>query len=375
MWFHGASAGDLSTLAPMMRALKEARPEVFLIVTCVTNSGAAMARQLPEVDLFLYLPFDLPGATRRAARVLRPSLVVLEYTEIWPLLIRALGGVGAKLVLTNGRFDQEKLWRYRWLFAFTGRPLERLDLLLMREDSEAERALALGAHPDKVWVTGSTKFDALVSGRPVDDDALRAGLGLREGAPVWLAGSTHEGEEALLLELHAALRRRHPDLQLVLAPRYLERVERVRGLVEAAGFQARLRSEPPAGRSAGRPEVVILDTIGELSAAYAFADVVFVGGSFTQRGGQNMLEPAARGRPVLFGPNTHNFTDVVQFLAGRGGIQVSDPAHLQRVLGDLLERPPQREALGALARETVMGLTGASARNIQHILTLWEGPR
>jgi 3-deoxy-D-manno-octulosonic-acid transferase len=242
--------------------------------------------------------------------------------------------------------------------------LRDIDLFLMREDDEAERALGLGASLERVWVTGNTKFDALVPSARADEDAdLRAALNLPPGASVLIAGSTHEGEEEALLRVYQRLLAEHPDLRLVIAPRYIDRAERIAALVQSAGLTVGLRSKRnPAGA-----QVVVLDTIGELSRVYRLGTLVFVGGSFTTRGGQNILEPAAQGRPVLFGPHMENFHDSVQVLVGRGGIQVNDPDHLYRVLAELLGRPDRVASLGGLAEAAVRQVSGASLRNVEHM--------
>src|SRR5512138_3203251 len=369
IWLHGASAGDLLSLQPMMKELKARLPGCCIIVSTITNSGLAMARKkLSEADVLVYAPYDLFGATRRAVAALRPDLLVLEYTEIWPNLIRAARKAGVRIALTNGRFNPAKMSRYRALFAAISNPLRRIDCFLMRSDEEAERVLALGAAPDRVWVTGNTKFDALVlDGAEGREQALRAEMGLREGAPVLMAGSTHEGEEEIVLAAYAKLRERHRGLQLVVAPRYVERAGRIMALAAEVGLPVRLRS---AGAAAGHADVTVLDTIGELAVAYRLATLVFVGGSFVRRGGQNVLEPAAQGRPVLFGPHMENFKDSVQVLQGRGGLQVGTPEQLLKVADELLSRPDQLEELGALARASVGAIRGASARNVDHMLAM-----
>ncbi len=367
IWLHGASAGDLLSLQPMMKELKERVPGCCLVVTTITNSGLEMARaKIREADVLVYAPYDLPGATRRAVAALRPDLLVLEYTEIWPNLIRAARKAGVRIALTNGRFAPEKVSRYRTFFRAVGKPLRSITLFLMRSDEEAERALQLGAPPDRVWVTGNTKFDALVLDRPAGgDEPLRAALGLDRSRPVLIAGSTHEGEEEILVGVYRQLLADFPGLQLVVAPRYVERAGRIVSIAQSAGLSARLRS---AGAAAGPAQVVVVDTIGELAAAYRLATIAFVGGSFVRRGGQNVLEPAGQGKPVLFGPHMESFKDSVQVLVGRGGIQVATPEQLLRVARELLARPDEIVRLGAMAREAVGGVRGASARNVEHML-------
>jgi len=368
IWLHGASAGDLLSLQPMMKELKARAPGCCIIVTTITNSGLAMARKkLTEADVICHAPYDLFGATRRAVAALRPDLLVLEYTEIWPNLIRAARKANVRIALTNGRFNPEKMSRYRLLFRAISNPLRRIDCFLMRSDEEAERVLALGAAPDRVWVTGNTKFDALVLDTAGREEALRVEMGIDPSRPVFMAGSTHEGEEELLVGVYAKLRARHPGLQLVVAPRYVERAGRIMAIAAEAGLPVRLRS---GGAAAGHADVTVLDTIGELAAAYRLATLVFVGGSFVTRGGQNVLEPAAQGKPVLFGPHMENFKDSVQVLQGRGGLQVQSPDQLLRVADELLSRPDQIEELGALARSSVGATRGASARNVEHMLSI-----
>ncbi len=372
IWLHGASAGDLLSLSPMIKEMRERFPGCTILMSTLTNSGLLMGQRIKDVDAITFAPWDLPGAARRAVKAIDPDLLVLEYTEIWPSLIRAARKHGTPIALTNGRFSQEKLKSYRAFFSLIGNPLKSVDLFLMREDEEAERALKLGAPLDRVWVTGNTKFDALVpaAASAAGDEALRRALGFEPNAPILIGGSTHEGEEPVIIEVYRRLLEQHPSLRLALAPRYIERAARVKALVEDAGLKCRLRTdkEPPEPGC----QVAVLDTIGELSQAYRLGTLVFVGGSFTKRGGQNILEPAAQGRPVLFGPNMDNFHDSVQVLVGRGGIQVKDGDHLFRVAAELLSKPEQLERLGALARTAVTQIRGASARNVSHMARLLE---
>lgn len=371
IWLHGASAGDLLALSPMIDRLRERFPQARFLVSTTTNTGHLMARDKlkGKIDAVVYAPWDMWGATRRAVRALNPDLLVLEYTEIWPNLIRAAHRHGARVALTNGRFSPAHLFRYRALFALIENPLDEVDLFLMREDEEAERALSLGAQAPRVCVTGNTKFDALApAGEAPDDESLRQALGLTAGERVWIAGSTHEGEEEVLLAVYQRLRKVFPDLRLVVAPRYIDRAADIAALVRAQGLEVSLRS---GGAGAPSP-VVVLDSIGELARAYRLGTLVFVGGSFTTRGGQNILEPAAQGRAVLFGPHMENFHDSVQVLVGRGGIQVKDQDHLYNVMLDLLSRPEDLAQLGVLARNVVRQVSGASARNVERLALLLE---
>jgi 3-deoxy-D-manno-octulosonic-acid transferase len=365
LWLHGASAGDLLALSPMFGLLRERFPGCRILLSTTTNSGYLMARErlAKQIDGVVYAPWDLWGATRRAVKAIGPDLLVLEYTEIWPNLIRAVKRSGGRVALTNGRFSPKNVGKYRLFFSLIGNPLEDLDLFLMRHEEEAERVRSLGAPDERVVVTGNTKFDSLAAGPAPEDAALRSALGLPIGAKVWIAGSTHEGEEAQLLEVYRRLLKEHPDLRLVIAPRYIDRAERIVGLAREAGLSVGRRSQE--NREGG--QVVVLDTIGELSRVYRLATVVFVGGSFTKRGGQNILEPAGQGRPVLFGPHMDNFRDSVPVLLGRGGLQVEDAEALYRELSNLLSDPRRLEELGNQAQATVSHISGASRRNVERM--------
>ncbi len=368
VWFHGASAGDLLAIGPMVAELKKLVPDCSVLVTTVTNSGMKIARKgLLGVDAFGYLPYDLPWAVVRVVRRVRPDVLVLEYAEVWPALIRAADRFGARIMITNGRFDERVLGRYRFLYRLIGNPLRRLDLLCMREQAEAEHALAIGADPERVRVTGNTKFDSIAAGPsdPGELDELARALGISGNGPIWVAGSTHEGEEGDLLDVFVALREKFGDLRMVIAPRYVERAGRVAALVRERGLSCGLRSSGVEDEP-----VAVLDTVGELAQVYRLASAVFVGGSFVKRGGQNILEPAACGKPVLFGPHMENFRDSVRVLLGRGGIQVSDPDRLRRTLADLLASPEELAKLGELARVAVRSIQGASLKNARAIVEL-----
>lgn len=374
IWLHGASAGDLLALLPMITRLRLRFPAAKIIVSTITNTGFLMARErmAKHIDAVVYAPWDTWGATRRAARAIAADLLVLEYAEIWPNLIRAAKRSGAHIGLTNGRFSPRNLGRYHALFRLIENPLLDIDVFLMREDDEAERAIALGAPPSRVLVTGNTKFDALApAAQSVDLPNLQTALGLTPDARVWILGSTHEGEEEALIGVYRRLLETAPDLWLIIAPRYLERADRVRALAEAAGLTVALRSKGNAAAA----RVIVLDSIGELTSAYRLATIVFVGGSFTSRGGQNILEPAAQGKPVLFGPHMENFRDSVQVLVGRGGIQVNDADHLTTVMRELLTRPSTIDALGEMARAQVRQVSGASDRNVQALAQLLGAAR
>lgn len=368
VWMHGASAGDILALAPTLRALLQHEPRLSPLLSTLTNSGYALAQQeMPEVPL-IYAPYDLPHTTLRALQAIRPQVLVLEYTELWPALIHAAKRVGTKLVLHNGRFGEGSLMRYRMLFSMVGPLLAEFDVLLMRDEMEAERAISLGAQAERVKITGNTKFDSLKRQRPQSPQEARTlwreRLGFHADDWVWIWGSTHASEEAQLRPIYEALRAQYPQLKLIIAPRYTDRAA---GL--AALFQGTLLSEIEKRRGE-KPQVIVVDRVGELSQIYACAELAFVGGSFTKRGGQNILEPALHAIPVTFGPHTANISDQTRVLLGRGGLQVRTLQELSQITQQLITRPTERRKLGTMAHEATLAIHGAAERNAQEILKL-----
>lgn len=369
VWLHGASAGDLAALLPIAQAIREKRPGQPLYVSTITNTGLAMGRQkfagVAEVG---YAPFDIPFAVRRAIGAVAPSMIVLEYTEIWPNLIAEAKRAGARVVLVNGRFSVSRMFWYRVFFRLIGNPLHNVDLFLMRDQYEAERALELGAAPDRVKITGNTKFDVLIrTALAPEPPGLGEAIGAGRGRIV-VFGSIHEGEERLVLDVFSRLRHSFPDVRALIAPRYPERARSVLTEAKSRGHSAALRSAGP-----GTADVVVLDTIGELAQAYRFGVLAFVGGSMTGRGGQNILEPAVHGKVVLFGPHMDNFADSVALLMGRGGIMTSNKEQLLAVMSDLLPKAERLRVLGEMARRSVMGTGGATGLNVDLILGLIPG--
>ena len=362
---HGASAGDVLALIPLIRELRRLQPDTEYVLSTITNSGYAMA-QLNKgcFTQITYMAYDLPGAVKRMLKKIDPDLLVLEYTELWPNLIHQAKKNNVSIALHNGRISQSQCRNYRFLFRLGGNILKKLDILLMRSEADAERALSLGAHPPRVFISGNTKYDNLSANIPQEQRvALKETCGLSAEQLIWVAGSTHEGEEKLLFKTYLEVKSKIPDLALLIAPRYADRAPRLADIARQMGIGYKIRSE----ETASKHDVIIIDTIGELSLVYSLAHVVFVGGSFTQRHGQNILEPAACAKPVLFGPNMDNFSDAVQLLLGRGGIQVNNQEQLRNILLELLVNEKEMQQLGLLAQKNIQHLKGVAAKNAQKL--------
>jgi 3-deoxy-D-manno-octulosonic-acid transferase len=358
-WIHAVSVGEAIAAAPLVEGVRRTWPELPLVVSTVTETGARVVRErFAGLARHRYFPLDFPGAVRRVIASIDPAFFVGMETELWPNLLRALAARGVPTMIANGRLSDRSFRRYRLVRGPMKRVLGDVTVLAMQSDEDARRVIALGALPERVVVAGNLKHEPLPDPAGAAD-LWRRLLGLGAGQPVWIAGSTHRGEDEAVLEAHGRVLAARPDLVLVLAPRHPERVGEVMRLIATQGLKAVRRSELPGGRVAGTP-IIVLDTVGELAQLYAIADVVFVGGSLISLGGHNMLEPALRAKPVLFGPHTSNFREAASILlAGGGGAVVHDAAGLAAELEALLADPALSARRGAAAREAAASRHGA----------------
>jgi len=366
-WIHAVSVGEAATAVPLVEAITRRWPQLGIVMTTVTPTGARIvADRLAGRAVHRYFPIDLPGPVRRALDAVNPRFFLCMETELWPNLLRGLAARGVPSMIANGRISDRSFRRYRLVRFFTARMLAHVRVLAMQSEEDARRIIALGARPERVVVTGNIKND-LIPPEGGGEALWQRLLGLDDGEPVWVAGSTHRGEEAIVLDVYLRLRARVPTLALVLAPRHPERVAEVERLVRERGLQPVRRSGLP--KSQARGAVIIVDTVGELAQIYRVASVVFVGGSLAPTGGHNMLEPALLRKPVLFGPHTTNFRESAELLLEAGGaLLVRDGAELDAHMGALLVDAERRRLMGEAAFKAVAGRRGA----ITHTLELVE---
>jgi len=361
IWLHAVSVGEVRASAPLVKALMRDYPRHRVLITTMTPTGSATVRTLfGDSVAHCYVPYDLPTAVGRFLNRTRPAIGLIMETEIWPNLFHQCGTRGIPLLLANVRMSEKSARGYRRFAALTRATLAQVTLLGAQSQADADRMRALGA--PHVEVTGSIKFELDV---PADlrerAQVLRAGFG---GRPVWVAASTRAGEEELVLEAFARLRTRFADLLLVLVPRHPERFETVARLCQQRGFRIERRSEQ---RKTVALDTAILvgDTMGELLLFHAAADVAYIGGSLVPLGGQNLLEAAAVGTPVVFGPHMFNFSEISRMSLERGaGRQVQDSAGLAAAIGDYLADPQARRAAGDAGRALVEENRGALARTL-----------
>jgi len=361
IWLHAVSVGETRAAVPLVRALMQHYPGRRILITTMTPTGSDQVRELfgKQVE-HCYVPYDLPTAVWRFLNRTRPALAIIMETELWPNLFHQCHKRGIPLILANVRMSEKSAHGYRRFAGLTRATLANVSRVGAQAEGDAERLRALGA--TQVEVTGSIKFEMDV---PADlaakAAALRSGFGER---PVWVAASTRVGEEEQVLDAFARLRERIPRLLLVLVPRHPERFDSVAKLCHQRGFPIERRSERKDGVA---PDTAILlgDTMGEMLLFHAAADVAYIGGSLVPLGGQNLLEAAAVGTPVVFGPHMFNFSDISRMALERGaGRQVQDAAELTNAVTDYLENPSARRAAGEAGQRMVAENRGALVKTL-----------
>jgi 3-deoxy-D-manno-octulosonic-acid transferase len=354
IWIHAVSVGEVLAARPIAARLKALRPDRKILVSTFTSTGNAVARENLAADTIIYLPLDYPWVVRRALKLFDPSLLIIVETEIWPNLLRAAAERKTPVLLLSGRLSRRSFHRYYLLRRFFAAVLRQFAALGMQSREDAERIVRLGADPRKVSVTGNLKR----SSAPADENTARGERrdlsGLRgESGRVLVAGSTHRGEEEILLNAFVSLKQSFPELVMVLAPRHPQRFAEVEKLIEKRGLRYARRSRLN-GRLGQPPDVVLLDTIGELADFYRVADVAFVGGSLVDAGGHNLLEPAWHRKPVLFGPWVGGYAEIAaEMKQSGGGIQVRGEEEFILETSRLLSDRERARAAGENAFQAV----------------------
>jgi len=377
IWVHAVSVGEALAVKTFVPALRERFPDHDLALSVSTRTGMEVARKnYPDCHVFYY-PFDFLFSVSRALRRIRPSAVLLVEQEVWPVFVRTCARRGIPVAVVNGRITARSLRGLNRLAPLMRGAFRSVDLFAMQTEDYAERIRTLGVDPERVHVAGSLKYDAVPT--EIDADAVaryRRLFGFTGEDAVLLAGSTHPGEDEALLAAFGSLRERFGALRLVLVPRHPRRFDEVAALCRASGRpfvrRSALADGPPEKNVA--PEVVLVDTMGELSALYGLADVVFVGGSLVPFGGHNVMDPAGLGRPVLVGPHTWNFRESVDALRDAGAlVEVDGERPLTAAVERVLTDGRAAEDLGRRARQAVLERRGATGRTIDLIAPLIDG--
>ena len=362
--------GETIAAVPLIKALHARYPSLPIVVTTMTPTGAAQVKTLlGDITTHLYIPYDLPGAVERFLNTTQPILSVTMETELWPNMFAACRRKNIPICLMNARLSEKSAAGYARIASLTREMLQSIKVIAAHGKVDAARFVALGAPVERVIVTGNIKFDITIAEQMIEKgNRLRAALG--SDRFVWIAASTHEVEEEIILAAHKKLLQLDPQALLILVPRHPDRFDTVAKLVEQS-FIVERRSQSQACK----PETAVYlgDTMGELLVLYSVADVAFVGGSLIPRGGHNMLEPGVLGKPILTGPHLFNFKEISElFISANALTRVSDADALAKQLAVCLQKPDERLASGERARQVVLNNRGALARQLEIIYQLMD---
>ena len=388
IWIHSCSVGETLSVQPLAHALSQRFPEARFVFSTITKTGQAIAQErfakYGDGNTF-YFPIDLASIANKVLDAIQPQMLITIDTEIWPNVLHEAKQRGAAVVMVNGRISAQSFQYYRWVQPLLGPVFQNYNLLLMKSQEDAERIQRMGATPSKIRVSGNIKYDRNLVEKEVtaaQASAMDLSLALTASdAPLIVAGSTHDGEEQILLEVIKRIRET-PGLEatrLLIVPRHPERFTPVAQLAERAGWRVKRRSDSAPGDTSA--DVLILDTLGELATAYQFATVVFVGGTLIPHGGQSIMEPAVYAKPIVVGPSMKNFPQIIDDFIERGGIaQISadetdkeaQTAQLTEAFMRLLQDADARAAMGKAAYSVFEGSQGATQFTVDHIAAIWE---
>lgn len=365
VWVHAVSVGETIAAAPMIRRLLARNPGITILMTAMTDTGVAQARKMFGDQVhYAYAPYDTPGAIRRFLDRANPRILVIMETEIWPNMIRQCRARRVPVFLINARLSERSARGYERIRSLAAPIMRSISWVAAQAEKDAERFRRIGVAPAKVAVTGSVKFDV-----DIPDDVRAASSALRQsltGRPVWVAGSTHGGEDEQLLAAHRKVLQSHPEALLILVPRHPDRFESVAGQIRREGFALARRS---LGDNPASAQVYLGDTMGELMMLYGASDLAFVGGSLIERGGHNPLEPAGWGIPVFSGPFIFNFETIYQRLLDDKGVKlVADSDDLAAHVSSLFSDEQERKAIGRRALDVVNKNRGALDKVVDGII-------
>lgn len=392
IWIHAVSVGEVMAVRGLLEQLRVNYPAKSFVISTVTPTGNKIARGLAQPDDFItYLPLDFSFIVKNVIERINPEIFIIAETELWPNLVGYLYRKHIPVVLVNGRISDVSFKGYLAIKSLLRSIFNKVSLFCVQTSLDGERFSALGVPQNKIRVSGSMKFDVAdlkkdttdyTDKKSTDCTDYKQKLGLEENEKLLVAGSTHSGEEEIILRVYKELLDEFPDLRLLIAPRHPERAKELAKFVSSEGFSyafiSNLERTTPhplrqAGQDAGRTTVFILDTIGQLLSFYSLADIVFVGGSLIRKGGHNILEPASLSKPILFGPHMFNFRDIAQlFLRNNAAILVRNKEELKEKIKYLLGNPRAMDELGKRAKALILENQGATLRNLETIKNLYE---
>jgi len=372
IWVHAVSVGEVMAVRGLIEELRNVYPGKKFVISTVTPTGNKIAHSIAKMgDFVTYLPLDLGFIVRSVIDRINPSIFIIAETEIWPNLISYLYRKNIPIITVNGRISDRSFKGYLIIKLLLKAILEKITLFCVQTERDAKRLIFLGVLEDKIKITGNMKFDIKdYTGFKKDHIDYRSKLKLDSGDRLFVAGSTHPGEEETILEVYKRIQIDFPNLKLLIAPRHPERAKDITQIVSRFGFRAVFISALSSECSTciAKP-VFILDAVGELISFYNIADIVFVGGSLIKKGGHNILEPASLAKPILFGPYMFNFRDIADlFLSNRAAKMVFNQEELKTNIVDLLNNPSEAIELGQRALQLILANQGATKRNVEYII-------
>jgi len=374
LWVHAASIGEVVAASPIIKELRIAFPSRPLLISTVTATGYEMAQKImPDVDGVIFFPLDLPWLSASVVRKICPALFVPVETELWPNFLLAMETNKVPVVMMNGRISDKSARRYHYLMSVLKEMLQSVSLFCMQSDLDAAHIIALGAPKESVVVTGNTKFDQTYTTVTLAEKSLLlASFGFQESAmPIFIAGSTHSGEEEPVFEAYLQAKKSIPNLKLILAPRDIRRTDEVEQIAASYSVSLKRRTELinlPENSIVTPPEAVLIDTIGELGRLYSLGDIIFVGGSLIPQGGHNILEPAAHGKPILVGPHMFNFKTSYALLSSRGAcLTILNSSDLAEKIVTLIQHPETAAVMGQSAAAIMLENSGAARKSVEYL--------
>lgn len=373
VWIHGASVGEIVATSPLVKQIRKEMPDRPILVSAFTVGGYNMAKQIiPEADAIIYFPLDLPFVAESLVKRIHPGVFMPVETELWPNFLRAIRERHIPVMMVNGRISEKSVKNYRYLYGIWDDMLNTVTRFCMQSSIDADYIANLGADRDKIFVTGNTKFDQTYAEVTKEDLAkYHSELGLNNDYPIIVAGSTHPGEEKILLDSFKRVREVYPHARLIIAPRKTTRADEIAKLASNYGYETGYRSKLLEKNTGKEYPLLIIDTIGELGRIYAVGDIVYVGGSFSNTGGHNVLEPAAHAKPIIVGPSMQNFKDSYALLSKvKACKMVSTKAELTGELLDILQNDERRKQMGEASLQVIKENRGADVRSIQYLKDL-----
>lgn len=362
VWIHAVSVGEVAAAIPLIQQIKRRYPSQNIILSTVTVTGNYTATiRAREADAVIYFPYDYPFIVKRVIRQIEPKLFITLETELWPNILRELKRNNIPSLVVSGRISNRSYHKYRWGRFFFSKVLDNIHVFCMQTDVDTRRMINIGADKDRVTTVGNLKFDQCVPTITTEEkENLYNMLRLKKSQTIFIAGSTHKGEETIVLEVFKNLKKTYENLILMLAPRHPERFDEVEDLLSHQKFRSIKKTKIKMGRESNHHDIILLDTIGELSKLYSIGTIIFVGGSLVSTGGHNVLEPVAYKKAVIFGPHMDNFSEISRCLReSGGGFQVNNQEEFLSQAKTLLQNDADRDRLGEKAFEVIAHNQGA----------------